>query len=219
MRRAVALSLRILLVDVALPARRRRAGPRGARAGRARRGTSRAPTASPPRLLRRGWDAVLYGGEGRAPCRRARRSRSCASPTRISRSSPSRRSVRAGDLSAVDPAASSADVVARAGPGAACRALLDARARRRGARGAGRAAGAPAPARPAGDHRPRRGRPRARRAVRARARRRSARRSAGPTAPSGGPTATAATLRCAATWHDAGAGPQVAALRRGLAPA
>ena len=60
---------------------------------------------------------------------------------------------------------------------------------------------APAAARPAGDHRPRRGRPRARRALRARARRRSARRSAGPTAPSGARRGRG-MLRCAATWHD-----------------
>ena len=136
-------------------------------------------------LQRRGWQAVLFGGDGPAPCRRERRSRSSGSPTRTCRSSPSRRtcgpatcprscagSRRRPERLRPRPAPDGPDPRARAGAHAPPR-------RRR-----------PPPARPPSRRSPITSR-------RASSRRRcasaywprSARRWAGPPAPSGAPTA------------------------------
>ena len=159
------------------------------------------------RWPRRGSGRVLYDGAGRRRAR-ARAIALGASPTRSCRSSPSTPSVRPATSPlrpGFGPDALLAPDLARPAR-RCCEPLLAARLRR--ARPRRRA---PAPARPAGDHRARRRRPRARRAVRARARDARRRRSAGPTAPSGGPTASRAMLRCAAIWHDPAAAPEVAA--------
>ena len=157
-------------------------------------------------LQRRGWDVVLYGGEGAARRAVAQGARARAdSPTRTSRSSVSRPHVRPGDLSAFVQGFGPEAIVAPdpAQLPDAARAELEAAHDARPARRR-----APAAARPAGDHRPPRRRPRARRALRAACWPRSASRSAGPAAPSGA-RAAAPSLRCAATWHDAGrAGPR-----------
>ena len=169
---------------------RRRAGPCTPRRWRA-------PTASPPRLLRRGWDAVLYSGDGPAPlpARRAMalvRLADAHLPFIVV--APE---VRAGDLSAairgVGP-----DMVLAPDPGA-LPALLDEQLAAAGATRPGRGAGPPPPARAAGRGGARRGRSRARRAERAGAR------DARPRAR--------LVLRC----RLAGRGRRDAALRRDLA--
>ena len=148
-------------------------------------------------LLDRGWDAVLFGGEGDAavPARKALALVRLADPhlpfVAITRS------VRRHDLAAVVKGLEAGIAVA-AGPAEVAETLQRelAAARTRRAEGAR----APAAARPAGDHRPPRQRPGPREPDGAASSARSARRSASPAARSGCPRATA--RRCAAALVD-----------------
>ena len=206
-------------IPVASCAARGRAPRTGARsrsrwrkpAGACGSSTPTAPTASSAALQRRGWGAVLYGGDGPnpVPARKALALVRLADPhLPFLAVSPF---VHAGDLKAVvrglDGDAAVVPDPARAPARAHARARRDAPAAPRRRR-------APLPARPAGDHRPRRGRARAARAGRARARHARARRSAGAAARSGARRTTAASCAAPRPGTAASAAPEIVALPR-----
>ena len=202
-------SLRALLVDVGTGAAvrdRRRA--RRAPAGRVHADHVAGTDALSAALARRGWDVVIYGGEGARPGAGAqghgaradgrpaaavRRRGAVRAPGRPLRLRPGLRARR--DL--------------RARPRARCprcssRCSQRSRARRR----ATTPTGCCSPSRRSPTTSPPASSPTS--CARA-CSPRSARRSAGPTAPSGARRASPSMLRCTALWHDPAAGPQVAA--------
>ena len=155
-------------------------------------------------LRRRGWNAVLYGGDGpgAVPARKALALVRLADPHL--RSSPSRRTSARGDLSSVIRGLDDAAIVisdpARAGRRA------DQGARRRPPAPPRRQRPPPA-ARPAGDRRPPGRRAWTPRRCASACWPRSARRSAGASARSGARRDEQSLLRPTAVWHAAGARP------------
>ena len=158
-------------------------------------------------LARRGWNAVLYGGDepSAVPARKALAMTRLADPhLPFVAVSPN---VRRGDLSSIIRGLDDAAMVISDPRELAPR--LTKRARRR-APAPPRRQRAPPAARPAGDRRPPRRRARLPRRCASACSRRSARRSAGASARSGGPTDEDSILAPTAVWHAAGASAEVA---------